>query len=484
MSETGETRAAFGVWGLGTMGSNLALNVADKGVRTALWNRSPEKAAALASEHPELPFVACPTPEEFVAAIAPPRRVLLMVPAGRATDKSIETLLPLLAEGDVLVDGGNARWQDTERRQAELQSRGVELVGCGVSGGEDGARHGPSLMPGGSTAAWEALRPVFEAIAARTESGPCVAHMGPGGAGHFVKMVHNGIEYGVMQCIAETWDMARRAAGLDTAQTAEVFATWNKGPLRSFLVELTARVLAVRDEASGQALVELVSDRAAQKGTGRWTVEAALELGVPVPTIAAAVDARVVSADAQARQRAAGILHGPRAAPPTVARPPGEPLDATIDALHDALHAGVLCAYAQGLTLARRASLAHDWDLKIDELARIWTGGCIIRADLLHAAREAYACEPTLENMLFVPIFADPLREVQPRWRATLAAATARGIPTPALSASLAWYDAIRSPVLPQSLVQAQRDAFGAHGFRRTDRALAGPQHDDWTPPA
>jgi 6-phosphogluconate dehydrogenase len=418
-----------------------------------------------------------------VSAIAPPRRVLLMVPAGKPTDASIGKLAPLLASGDVLVDGGNARWQDTERRQAELQARGIALLGCGVSGGEQGARHGPALMPGGTSEAWEALRPVLEAIAAQTESGPCVAHVGPGGAGHFVKMVHNGIEYGVMQCLAETWDLLRRAAGLDTAQTAEVFAAWNKGPLRSFLVELTARVLAVRDETGGQALVELVSDRAAQKGTGRWTVEAALELGVPVPTIAAAVDARVVSADAPGRQRAAGILHGPRAVPPTAARPAGEDKDATVDALHDALHAGVLCAYAQGLALAQRASHAHGWTLRLDELARIWTGGCIIRADLLHAAREAYAREPTLENMLLAPVFAEPLREAQPRWRATLATATARGIPTPALSASLAWYDAIRSPVLPQGLVQAQRDAFGAHGYQRTDRPLGGPQHSDWVQP-
>jgi 6-phosphogluconate dehydrogenase len=407
-----------------------------------------------------------------------------MVPAGRATDASIETLAPLLAAGDIVVDGGNARWQDTERRQAALAARGIALVDCGVSGGEEGARHGPSLMPGGPAAAWEALRPVLEAIAARTESGPCVAHVGPGGSGHFVKMVHNGIEYGVMQCLAEAWDLLRRTAGLCTGQTAEVFATWNKGPLRSFLVELTARVLAVRVAPGGQPLVELVSDRAAQKGTGRWAVEAALELGVPLPTIAAAVDARVVSADARARQRAADVLFGPLASAPAAdAADAAGAADSAVDAVHDALYAGVLCAYAQGLALVRAASIEHGWDVAIDELARIWTGGCIIRAELLHAVRDAYGREPRLENMLLDPACAGPRREAPPRWRAALAAGTARGVPTPALSASLAWYDAIRSPSLPQSLIQAQRDAFGAHGFLRTDMPEAGSQHDAWAAP-
>ncbi len=469
-------QADFGVWGLGVMGGNLALNVADHGFVVALWNRSPAKVDELLAAHSGGNLLGCRSPQDFVAALEPPRRILLMVPAGPAVDASIETLAPLLHGGDILVDGGNSHFTDTRRREAVLRERRIAFVGCGISGGEEGARHGPSLMAGGDPVAYARLAPVLEAIAARATAGPCVALVGPDGAGHFVKMVHNGIEYGDMQLLAESYDLLRRGLGLRAAALAEVYEAWNRGPLESFLLELTARIFRVRDAATGRPLVEQVLDAASQKGTGRWTVQAALELGVPVPTLAAAVDARTISSDRAGRLAAAARLAGPPAEPL-----PGDE-DAWIDAIHDALHASRLCAWAQGCRLVAGANAPHGWAIDCAELARIWSGGCIIRARLLDDVARAFRSDPGLANLALDPGVSATLQQCEPGWRRAVAAAAQRGIPAPAMAASLSWYDAMRSADLPQNLTQAQRDAFGAHTFVRRDAPGAGPVHADWTP--
>ena len=468
----------FGVFGLGTMGAALALNVAERGHTVALFNRTTERATELVAQHPRMLLRPCPTPAAFVAAIAPPRRVLVMVPAGEATDAALGQLAPLLATGDIVADGGNSHFSDTERRAAELAGRGLHWLGCGVSGGEEGARHGPSIMAGGEPDAYEALAPVLTAIAALSAHGPCVARVGPGGAGHFVKMVHNGIEYGVMQLVAETWDLLRRGLAFEAAAAAAVFDAWNLGPLESFLVELAARVLKARDPESGGALVDVVGDAASQKGTGRWTIESALALGVPVPTLAAAVEARTLSSQVELRRRAAEVLSAP-AAGGAAARLPGD-ADGWVDALHDALHAGMLSAYAQGLALVQAGSVEHEWDIDRAELARIWTGGCIIRARMLGTIRQAWLDRPQLEHLFLDPRTSETLKDSTPRLRRIVAAATEIGVPAPALSASLAYHDALRRTDLPTSLIQAQRDAFGAHTYLRRDHPERGPQHSEW----
>jgi len=470
----------FGVFGLGTMGAALALNVAERGHTVALFNRTPERATELVAQHPRMLLRPCPTPAAFVAALAPPRRILVMVPAGEATDAALGQLAPLLERGDIVADGGNAHFADTERRAAALAGRGLRWLGCGVSGGEEGARHGPSIMAGGEPDAYESMAPVLTAIAARSAFGPCVARVGPGGAGHFVKMVHNGIEYGVMQLVAETWDLLRRGLRLPAAAAAGVFDAWNRGPLESFLVELAARVLKARDPESGGALVDVVADAASQKGTGRWTIETALALGIPVPTLSAAVEARTLSSAVELRRRIAEALPGPAPAPGSgPPRLPGE-ADGWVDALHDALHAGMLAAYAQGLALVQAGSAAHDWDIDRAELARIWTGGCIIRARMLATIRQAWLDRPALEHLVLDPRVAETLEDSAPRLRRIVAAAAELGVPAPALSASLAYLDALRCTDLPTSLIQAQRDAFGAHTFVRKDHPERGAQHSAW----
>jgi 6-phosphogluconate dehydrogenase len=468
--------ADIGVVGLGVMGQNLALNVVDHGFGVAVWNRHAGATEAFVTAHGSPRLRPARTLAELVAALASPRRVLLMITPGPPVDATLEELAPLLAPGDVIVDGGNSWWKDTRRRETALAGRGIRWLGCGVSGGEEGARRGPSLMPGGTAEAYAALHPILEAIAARTPSGPCVAHLGPDGAGHFVKMVHNGIEYGVMQLIAEAYDVLRRGLGLDAEAAAGVFGRWNRGPLESFLVELAARVLRVRDEETGRPLVDLVEDAAAQKGTGRWTVESALELGVPVPTIAAALDARVLSSLKAERSAVAGRLGATR--PTRVAGG----VRAWTASLRDALHASMICAYAQGMTLIAAASLAEGWRVDLAEVARVWTGGCIIRARLLDAIRAAYRRRADLPSLLLDPPLAARLRRAAPRWRGVVAGAARAGIPLAATVASLAWVDAYRSARLPQSLVQAQRDAFGAHTYRRLDHPERGALHSSWVP--
>ena len=464
--------ADFGIVGLGTMGRNLALNVESRGFRVVVWNREQPWTDEFVAAHAGRAFVGASSLETFVGALSRPRRILMMIPAGQPVDEMIDRLRPLLDTGDVLIDGGNSWYQDTRRREAALRASALWFVGCGVSGGEEGARLGPSLMPGGARPAWEALRDVFEAIAAVGASGPCVTHVGADGAGHFVKMVHNGIEYGDMQLIAESWDVMRRGLSLPAVATADVWAEWNEGPLESFLVELTAQVCRIIDPETGQALVDVVLDKAGQKGTGRWTVQVAVELGVPVPTIAAAVDARVLSSLKAERLAAASLLGGP---PETLED--GDRASVLKD-LHDALFASRVCAYAQGLALIGSASREYAWGVDLSEICRIWTAGCIIRARLLDEARAALQEGPELPNLLLAPAIRREVDAAQGGWRRTVARAAGAGIPMPSHATALAYYDSYRTARLPQNLTQAQRDAFGAHTYERVDRE--GPQHSEW----
>ena len=469
--------STFGIVGLGTMGRNLALNMASRGVRVAVWNLEPQWIDDFLAAHPSEGFVGARTFEDLAAALGRPRRIMMMIPAGKPVDEVIGKLRGLLEPGDVLIDGGNSWFEDTRRRESALRADGIHFVGCGVSGGEDGARYGPSLMPGGSAESWLAMRDVLEAIAARTDAGPCVTHVGPDGSGHFVKMAHNGIEYADMQLIAEAWDVMRRGLGMSAAETADVFERWNQGPLESFLVELTARVCRVVDAESGQALVDRVLDKAGQKGTGRWTAQVALDLAVPVPTIAAAIDARVLSSMKEERERASRAIQGP---PPEVAFNASDRAR-IIDDLADALYASRICAYAQGLALIRAESLHYEWNVNLAEIARIWRAGCIIRARLLDPVRHAFGREPGLSNLVLDPEISRIVAAAGNGWRKTVARAASSGVPMPAHATALAYFDSYRTARLPQNLIQAQRDAFGAHTYERIDRV--GPVHSDWTPP-
>jgi 6-phosphogluconate dehydrogenase len=473
--QTESQPAQFGVIGLAVMGSNLALNIEEHGFSVAVWNRETARVDQfLGAEGAGKRFTGTKTFEEFVAALERPRRILMMIKAGDPVDQTIEKLRPLLEPGDILIDGGNSWFKDTQRREASLRASNLNFVGMGVSGGEEGARHGPSLMPGGSTEAYERLRPVLEEIAAKTESGPCVTHCGPDGAGHFVKMVHNGIEYGDMQLIAEAYDILRKGLGLDAAALAEIFDEWNRGPLESFLIEITAEIFKAVDDETGRPLVDLVLDKAGQKGTGKWTAQVALDLAVPIPTIAAAIDARVLSSMKAERVAAAAKLKGPRTASLRGDRAK------LVRAVHDALYASKVCSYAQGMSLIRAASEEYKWGVNLRETARIWKGGCIIRARFLDTIMRAYERKPDLPNLLLDTDFARTVRKAQTSWRRTVSAAQTAGIPVPAVSASLAYFDSYRSAQLPQNLTQAQRDFFGAHTYERTDKPEAGFVHTDW----
>ena len=464
------TAAAFGIVGLGTMGRNLALNVESHGFPVAVWNLETDWMNRFVQEHAGANFIGASTLEDLVAALRPPRRIMMMIPAGNPIDQMNGKLQSLLDRGDVVIDGGNSWFEDTRRREAALRGAGIHFMGCGVSGGEDGARFGPSLMPGGSAEAWSACRDVFEAIAARTEAGPCVTHVGPDGAGHFVKMVHNGIEYADMQLIAESWDLLRRYGGMSADQVADVFDEWNRGPLESFLVELTARVSRTKDPETGQPLVDRVLDKAGQKGTGKWTAQIALQLAVPVPTIAAAIDARVLSSMKAERVTASAILRGPADAS-------GSARDVATAAAAGLLAARI-CAYAQGMALIGAAAREYAWQVDRAEIARIWKAGCIIRARLLDPIREAFTDARDLPNLMIAPPIAASLDGAQQAWRHITALASTAGIPMPAHSSALAYYDSYRTSRLPQSLTQAQRDAFGAHTYERIDRA--GAIHSEW----
>jgi 6-phosphogluconate dehydrogenase len=460
--------------GLGTMGRNLALNIEEHGYRVAVWNLEPQWVADFLKDHPGGKFDGTTTLEAFTAALQRPRRIMMMIPAGKPVDETIEKLKPLVERGDLLIDGGNSWFEDTRRREAALRAAGIHFIGCGVSGGEEGARFGPSLMPGGPAEAWPLVRDAFEAIAAKTEAGPCVTHVGPDGAGHFVKMVHNGIEYGDMQLLAETWDVMRRGLGMTAPETADLFDTWNTGPLESFLTELTAKVCRRRDGETGQPLVDVVLDKAAQKGTGKWTAQVALDLAVPIPTIAAAIDARVLSSMRDERVAASQVLAGPTPQD----RFKREDRQQVLDDLRDALYAARICGYAQGMALIRAGSDKYKWNVNLAEIGRIWKGGCIIRARLLDPVRHAFAAQPGLTNLLLDPDLGDAVEAAQSGWRRTTARAAEAGLPLQAHTSSLAYFDSYRAARLPQSLTQAQRDAFGAHTYERVDRA--GAVHTEW----
>ena len=467
--------AELGVIGLGVMGANLALNVKDHGYGVALWTHTEGKVQRFIERSgAERRWIGTRTLEEFVAALAPPRRILLMVKAGAPVDEMLEELAPLLSRGDVVIDGGNSFFRDTQRREAAMRERQIHFVGMGVSGGEEGARFGPSLMPGGARAAYDLLRPMLEAIAAKTDSGPCVTYVGPDGAGHFVKMVHNGIEYGIMQAIAEAYDLLRRGLDLPADEVAGIFAEWNRGPLESFLVDVAAQVLAARDPDTGNPLVEMILDRAEQKGTGKWTVESALDLGVPTPTITAAIDARLLSGLKGERVRASSRLSSI-----TAGRVTGDARALTA-AVHDALRAAMVCSFAQGMSLLRVASGEYAWNVSLREIARIWKGGCIIRARLLDTFMHAFERAPDLPNLLLDADVRRWMSEAERGWRRTVSAAVDAGIPVPSMAASLEYFDSYRSARLPQNLTQAQRDFFGAHTYQRADRPDAGFVHTEW----
>ena len=465
--------AHFGIIGLAVMGRNLALNIEEHGFTVAVWNRETHTAENFVSENTGKKFILASTLEEFVRALERPRRMMMMIKAGAPVDMTIDKLKPLMEPGDILIDGGNSYFKDTQRREALLKEFGLNFVGSGVSGGEEGARFGPSLMPGGSREAYEHIMPVFEAIAAKTDSGPCVTYVGPDGAGHFVKMVHNGIEYGDMQLIAEAYDILRRALSLDASELADIFSEWNRGSLESFLIEITANIFRVRDPETGGALVDLILDKAEQKGTGKWTAQEALDLGVAIPTIAAAIDARVLSSIKEERVIASRLLKGPESASFESDR------SELIAAVHDALYASKICSYAQGFDLIQKGSETYKWNVQPSELARIWKGGCIIRARFLDSIMNAYKRRPDLPNLLLDDDFSKWIGAAQARWRMAVSTAQGLGIPVPAMSASLSYYDTYRTASLPQNLTQAQRDYFGAHTYERIDRE--GVFHTEWT---
>jgi 6-phosphogluconate dehydrogenase len=456
--------------GLGVMGSNLALNIEDRGFSVAIWNREPENTRRFCEENGGKKFKATTTLEELTAALKRPRRIMLMIKAGAPVDEMLGKLLPLLEAGDVVIDGGNSWFKDTQARAQRVSERGVHFVGSGVSGGEEGARFGPSLMPGGTRESWESIRDVFEAIAAKSDSGACVTYCGTDGAGHFVKMVHNGIEYGDMQLIAEAYDLLRRGLGMNAEQLADVFDDWNRGPLQSFLIEITAKIFRKRDEESGAPLVDRILDKAGQKGTGKWTAQVALDLGVPIPTIAAAIDARVLSSMKTERVAASQQLQSSTAP---------QPSGLSVGDIHDALYAAKICSYAQGFALIQAGSKEWKWDIDLREIARIWKAGCIIRAKFLDSIMQAYERQPQLPNLLLDDAFRT--RIAQPAWRRAVTYAQTNGIAVPAFASSLAYFDSYRTANLPQNLTQAQRDFFGAHTYQRNDKGEDAPfVHTDW----
>lgn len=469
----------IGLVGLGVMGQNLALNLNDRGAQVVAWNLQPELTAEFLSQPEAAGIRGVDDLASLASELAQPRVVLLMIQAGSPVDEVLRQLLPALDPGDMVIDGGNSHYLDTERRAALAKEHSVHFCGLGVSGGEEGARRGPSLMFGGDAAAWLVAQPLLQRIAARANSGVCAARLGDGGAGHFVKMVHNGIEYAVMQLIAECYDLLTRGLDLSASEAAAVFAEYNAGKHSSFLLEITAKALSVIDRQTGQPLVDLVEDRAAQKGTGRWTVQSALELGVAVPSISAAVDARTLSSLKDERLRASKLIRGRVAERPNLAAPK-EP----IRSIGDALFAATLCSYAQGFALIRQTRHAYGWDIPADEVARIWQGGCIIRAAILQDISEAFRVAPDLEHLLISPSIESQLYETQPALREIASLCQALGIAAPALCASLAYLDSYRAARLPQNLTQAQRDAFGAHRYIRVDDPDRKSVHTDWLGPS
>jgi 6-phosphogluconate dehydrogenase len=469
--------AKIGMVGLAVMGENLALNIARNGYPIAVYNRDTTKVDKFldrAKSHADgQQVIGAYSIEDFVKSIERPRKIILLVKAGGAVDAVIAQLKPHLEQGDIIIDGGNSFYKNTIEREKNLKAEGFNFIGCGVSGGEKGALWGPSLMPGGDRAAYEELRPIWEKIAAQVDDGPCVTYVGPDGAGHFVKMVHNGIEYGDMQLIAEAYSILRSTLNLEAAELADVFAKWNEGELNSFLIEITAQIFQVKDKQTGKPLVDVILDTAGQKGTGKWTSDVALDLGVVIPTIQAAVDARVMSGLKDQRVEASKQLPGP------TARYDGDK-QAMIDAVHNALYASKICSYAQGMNLIRRGSDEYKWGINLGELSRIWKGGCIIRAQFLDKIKQAYQRRPDLPNLLLDDDFKAWALEAQPRWRQAVTTAQNMGIAVPAMSGSLAYFDMYRTANLPLNLTQAQRDFFGSHTYQRTDDPSGQFIHTEW----
>ncbi len=466
-------KANIGVVGLAVMGSNLARNLASReGNRVAVYNRSVERTELLVSEHPEANFIAATTIDEFVASLAKPRTAIIMVQAGAGTDAVINQLTERFEPGDIIVDGGNALFTDTIRREKEVSAKGINFVGAGISGGEEGALKGPSIMPGGTAEAYKTLGPILASIAAVAEGEPCVTHVGTDGAGHFVKMIHNGIEYADMQLIAEAYDILRQAGGYSPAEVAEVFGEWNKGDLESFLIEITAEVLKQVDAKTGKPFVDVVLDQAGSKGTGVWTVQTSLNLGTPVSGIAEAVFARSISS--QASQRAAAGNLPAHAVKWEVADN-----KAFVEAVRKALYASKLVAYAQGFDAIRAGAKEYNWQIDLGAVSKIWRGGCIIRAQFLNRIADAYSKNPNLESLILDPYFASAVSDAVSAWREVVAKASLAGIPVPAFASSLSYYDALRAPRLPAALVQGQRDFFGAHTYKRVD--MPGVFHTLWS---
>jgi 6-phosphogluconate dehydrogenase len=465
--------ANIGVVGLAVMGSNLARNLASReGNTVAVYNRTYSRTETLLNEHPEAKFVGSKDIKDFVDSLEKPRAALIMVQAGAGTDAVIDELSELFEEGDIIIDGGNSLFTDTIRREKALREKGLNFVGTGISGGEEGALNGPSIMPGGSDEAWDKLGPIFESIAAVAEGEPCVTHVGHDGAGHFVKMIHNGIEYADMQLIAEAYDLIRHGTGATPAEIAEIFTEWNKGELESYLIEITAEVLKQVDAETGKPLVDVILDQAGSKGTGVWTVQNALDLGIPVSGIAEAVFARALSSK-PAQRAAASDLPGP-STPWTVSHKPQ-----FIEDVRRALYASKMIAYSQGFDAIVAGAEKYGWDIKKGEIAKIWRGGCIIRAQFLNRITDAYNENPDLVALLTAPYFKAAIEGAQDSWRTVVAHAAQSGIPTPAFSSSLAYYDGIRAERLPAALVQGQRDFFGAHTYHRVDKD--GVFHTLWS---
>ncbi|WP_181219717.1 NADP-dependent phosphogluconate dehydrogenase [Bacillus subtilis] len=466
------SKQQIGVIGLAVMGKNLALNIESRGFSVSVYNRSSSKTEEFLQEAKGKNVVGTYSIEEFVQSLETPRKILLMVKAGTATDATIQSLLPHLEKDDILIDGGNTYYKDTQRRNKELAESGIHFIGTGVSGGEEGALKGPSIMPGGQKEAHELVKPILEAISAKVDGEPCTTYIGPDGAGHYVKMVHNGIEYGDMQLISESYFILKQVLGLSAGELHEVFAEWNKGELDSYLIEITADIFTKKDEETGKPLVDVILDKAGQKGTGKWTSQSALDLGVPLPIITESVFARFISAMKEERVKASGLLSGPEVKPVT------ENKEELIEAVRKALFMSKICSYAQGFAQMKAASEEYNWDLKYGEIAMIFRGGCIIRAAFLQKIKEAYDREPELDNLLLDSYFKNIVESYQGALRQVISLAVAQGVPVPSFSSALAYYDSYRTAVLPANLIQAQRDYFGAHTYERTDKE--GIFHTEW----
>jgi 6-phosphogluconate dehydrogenase len=466
------SKQQIGVIGLAVMGKNLALNIESRGYSVSVYNRSSDKTEEMLKENSGKNLVGTYSIEEFVQSLETPRKILLMVKAGFATDATIEQLLPHLDKGDILIDGGNTLYTDTQRRNKELAESGIHFIGTGVSGGEEGALKGPSIMPGGQKEAFDLVKPIFEAISAKVDGDPCTTYIGPDGAGHYVKMVHNGIEYGDMQLISEAYFILKNVLGLSAEELHEVFADWNQGELDSYLIEITADIFTKTDEETGKPLVDVILDTAGQKGTGKWTSKSALDLGVPLPIITESVFARFISAMKDERVKASKILSGPAVSPFE-----GDKAE-LIEVVRKALYMSKICSYAQGFAQMRAASDEYKWDLQYGDIAMIFRGGCIIRAAFLQKIKDAYDRDANLANLLLDPYFKEIAESYQGALRKVLTVAIEQGVPVPSFSAALSYYDSYRTETLPANLIQAQRDYFGAHTYQRTDKE--GIFHTEW----